>query len=254
MYTKLKRLFFKNMRNFIIMNNNGEYFSVDYNGKIDINDTEFLNRFFHLPGEISVMPLRDSLIQSYQSKNNDIIERLINCTNSFNSYIIINVLSSSCPPVIDEMTYTWTRNELLSEMFNCDIYAENNFIIISEAEMNNETYNNDINIFNEFVSDINEIIAATYTDASQYLNKLSLIIDNDTILNLDKSSTLAFQNDYIGTKQNNNWTNIASLSNGDALVKKHLIMMHQNGNDAELYFYPQYKFDYNLNQEFELIC
>lgn len=244
------------MRNLIIMNESGKYFSCDYPGKINVSSKRNMKKFFKLDGTIRTMPLKECLLYLYKiKKNQDIYEQIEKCSNTFNMYIIMNVLSDNgIPPELDDMTALWTRNAMLSELFGHDIYAESNFIIISEEELINGPINVTNEEYDKFIKELNDICFATYTDHEIYLNRLDIFVDADTIFTNDKNDTIAFQKEYIGTKKNNFWTDIEPLDNGDYILKKSGILMYQCINDAELYFYPQYRLNEFTEKYVELVC
>lgn len=246
------------MRKILLMNSNGEYFSCDYPGKININSKRNMKKFFKLDdGQIIILPFREMLIQLYNAYNRtDIVEKLSQHSDDSRIYLVANILSNdNSIPEIDGMSAIWTYNEMLTSIFGCDVYAENLFMFLSENEINGNIENVSNEEFDKFIADVREFCDITFNDQSEYLNKAKINILANNILTLNKNDIIEFQDNFIGKKNNTNFTDIIILDDGYTILRKSgILLLHSPQNTAEIYFTRSYYFDDILNKNHEFVC
>lgn len=237
------------MRNVVIFSDNGRYSEFNENIKIDPKSKKFIKTVFKENGQIVCIPFINTFKELFYRLNSNsiVLEKLNNIKDEFKVWIIIN-------QIVDNPK-DWHKNRFLSTLFNCDIYAENICIFVSEDELNNgiiEVDENENNNFISFISDVCKII--TFKDDNEHLDEITLFLNDDEILQLVGDECISFQEEYIGEKMKLKFSEVINLNDNDVIVRKNGAIMHIHENSADFYFCPVYKADDDLNLYKEIIC
>ncbi len=220
------------MRNLIAVNNDGSFYDVDYNDIVDMESEVFRNMFFNNSGELSCIPLLETLKYMYSSKypNSIILKNLENINDEYNIHIMLNTYHLS-----DDML-PWRHNKLLSRLFNTPIYADNIFLVLSEHEVNNGIQDITEDAHLDFIDKFDEICNALILPHEEYLSKLNIFIDNDTVISLNGLDVEEFQNEYIGNKKECIFDTITDINSYTQIIENDKLMLIQSFNDGELFF------------------
>ena len=114
-----------------------------------------------------------------------LLKNLENIQDEYNIHIMLNTYH------LPNDMLPWRHNKLLSRLFNTPIYADNIFLVLSEYEVNNGIQDVTEDKHLDFIDKFDEICNALILPHEEYLNKLNIFIDNDTVVAFGTSTITA---------------------------------------------------------------
>lgn len=233
------------MRNIIIVNSAGDIFNTNYDKKINIKSREFKKSFFNINGSIMCVPLLDMLKTYYEYKcpNSIYLKELLEFNDKYNIHLIYNSMV--------EFGHSWNSNKFIETLFGIEMLAENVCVLCAESELYGINIVDDLE-YENFINTARSIISlATQISNVEYLTTAAIMIDYDNCILLEDEDIISFQDNYLGTKKNSNFTKSIVLNNDECIAEKLGLVLYQYGNDAQIYFKPVCKNKLDLNLEIE---